>query len=323
MFSMLMLPAGWSNLALDAVVLVLAAALDRLLPEPPARVHPVVWIGRAISILERAAPRRHGAALLYGCLVVAAVVGVSGLLAWLLMVALVSLGSLAYAIGGAVLLRTTFTVAGLSAAAGQTRQALAEGRLDDARTTLRSLVSRDATSLTSPLVAASAIESVAENTTDSYVAPWLAFAAFGVPGAVAYRAVNTLDSMLGRRGAYEYLGKAAARLDDVVNLLPARVSAVLLLMGGTVSGHPARRGWRIMLRDRGRTASPNAGLTMSAMAGLLGRRLEKQGHYVLGEEMPEPEPGDIALSGRIVERTAVLALLVAFALLAVRHGITG
>ena len=89
-----------------------------------------------------------------------------------------------------------------------------------ARLGLGSLVSRDASALSTPLVAAAAIESVAENTTDSYIGPWLVFALFGLPGAFAYRALNTLDSMVGYRGRYEYLGKASARLDDVVNLVP-------------------------------------------------------------------------------------------------------
>ena len=203
-------------------------------------------------------------AFLFGCAIVVTVAGVSTSLAYLAMAALASVHPLAYVAGGAVLLRTTFTVRGLSSAAMRTRQALGEGRLDDARTSLRSRVSRDPTTLTTRLVAASAIESVAENTTDSYIGPWLAFALLGVPGAVAFRAVNTLDSMLGYRGSYEYLGKAAARLDDAVNLVPARLSALMLL----VSGALVRLAWSIMLRDRRYTASPNAGWTMSAMAGL-------------------------------------------------------
>ena len=95
-----------------------------------------------------------------------------------------------------------------------------------------------------------AIESAAENTTDSYVGPWLAFALFGLPGAVAYRALNTLDSMIGYRGRYEHLGKASARLDDLANLAPARLSALLMLAAGALRRLPARRGWH--------TASPRS-----------------------------------------------------------------
>ena len=315
--------AWWDGLTLDAFALLLAVGLDRLLPEPPARIHPVVWMGRAISAMERATPQTPLPAFLFGCLIVATLVGVSTALAWLAAAALHSLHPLAYVAGSAILLRTTFTVKGLSSAAKHTRQTLGEGRLDAARTSLKSLVSRDPTTLTASLVAASAIESVAENTTDSYIAPWLAFALFGVPGAVAYRAVNTLDSMLGLRGRYEYLGKAAARLDDAVNLVPARLSALLLLAGGALVRLPARRGWSIMLRDRRITASPNAGLTMSAMAGLLGTRLDKPGHYSLGDGLRNPEAKDIDTAIRVAELTAILGVIAVLGLLVARHAIAG
>ena len=318
-----MLSIWWDNLALNALALVLAVALDRLLPEPPSRVHPVVWMGRAVAILQRWVPGSPVAAFVYGCAIVAAVVGISSALAWLVVTALMWAGPLAYVAGGAVVLRTTFTVRGLSAAASETRRALEEDRIDEARASLRSLVSRDATSLSAALVAASAIESVAENTTDSYVGPWLAFALLGVPGAMAYRAVNTLDSMIGYRGRYEYLGKAAARLDDAVNLVPARVSALLLLAAGAMGRLPVSRAWRTVRRDGSRTASPNAGVTISAMAGLLGTRLEKPGYYCIGEGMSEPEPSDIGKAIRIAERAALLALVLVFGLLAARHVITG
>ncbi len=313
----------WDNLALNALVLVLAVALDRLLPEPPSSVHPVVWTGRAVTLLQRWAPESPTAAFLYGCAIVAAVVGTSSALAWGVATALMSISPLAYVAGGAVVLRTTFTVRGLSAAASETRRTLEEDRIDEARASLRSLVSRDPSTLSAPLVAAAAIESVAENTTDSFGGPWLAFALLGVPGAMAYRAVNTLDSMIGYRGRYEHLGKAAALLDDAVNLVPARVSALLLLAAGAMARLPVSRAWRIVRRDSSRTASPNAGVTISAMAGLLGARLEKPGHYCIGEGMREPEPGDIGKAIRIAERAALLALVLVFGLLAARHVITG
>ncbi|MYK26165.1 MAG: cobalamin biosynthesis protein CobD [Dehalococcoidia bacterium] len=313
----------WGRFALDVAVIVLAAALDRVLPEPPPAIHPVVWIGRATDLLAR---RRQGApvaAFSYGAAVVVLMVGVSGFLAWLVMEALMTLGPVAYVLGGAVFLRTTFTVRGLSAAADNTRRALEEDRLDDARESLRALVSRDAATLTPPLVAAAAVESVAENTTDSYISPWLAFAILGVPGAVAYRAVNTLDSMLGFRGPNEYLGKAAARLDDLVNLIPARLSALLLLASGAVMRLPVARAWRGMLRDQRITESPNAGWTMGAAAWLLGIELEKPGHYRLGQGLRDPQASDIAAVTRLSGYTAALGALLAIGVLAARHAIVG
>ena len=307
----------------DAAVLLAAVVLDLLLPEPPPAVHPVVWMGKATGALQRIAPRHPVAAFAYGGVMVIVVVGGAGAATWFALAALASLHPIAYVIGGAVALRTAFAVTGLTAAAHRTRRALAAGRLDEARESLRSMVSRDAASLTPPLVAAAAIESVAENTTDSFVGPWIAFAVFGVPGAFAYRALNTMDSMVGYRGTTEYLGKAAARLDDAVNLIPARLSGLLLLVSGWLARLPVGRAWRTMRSDRGETASPNAGVTMSVMAGLLGVCLEKPGHYRLGEGLRAPEPADIDRAVRIVNRTALLAVVVALGVLAARVAITG
>ena len=308
---------------MNAAILVVAAVLDLLLPEPPSAIHPVVWFGRSTSGLKRLAPRGSVAAFVYGFGMVVAVVGIATIVAWIAMNLLSLIHPAAYVVGGAALLRTTFALAGLKSAAYRTRRELADGRLVAARESLRSLVSRDASTLTPPLVAAAAIESVAENTTDSVAGPWLAFALFGVPGAVAYRAVNTMDSVVGYRGAYEYLGKVAARLDDAVNLIPARLCAILLLSSGHAASLPAGRGWRVMRRDRNKTASPNAGWTMSAMAGLLGVQLEKAGHYRLGEGLRDPTPGDIDRSVAVLNRTAVLVALAALGLLALRHAIGG
>ncbi len=313
----------WFNLALDAGVIALAVALDRVLPEPPARIHPVVWMGRITRLLVHYRAATPMVALFHGAAAVVLVVGAFGALGWVAIFGLQALGPVAYVLGGAVLLRTTFTVRGLSEAAHRTRRTLTEDRLSDARESLSSLVSRDATALTPPLVAAAAVESVAENTTDSYISPWLAFAILGVPGAVAYRAVNTLDSMLGYRGPNEYLGKVAARLDDLVNWIPARLSALLLLTSGATLRLPVGAAGRGMLRDRLLTESPNAGWTMGAMARLLGRELEKPGHYRLGEGLPQPEAEDIDLSVRLAERTAILGILLSLGVLAARHAVAG
>lgn len=307
----------------DAAILAIAVLFDRFLPEPPNAIHPVVWTGRVITVLDRMAPRHPLGAFVFGLGMVVAVVGMATFLAWICMTVLASIHPVVYVLGGAVLLRTTFTVTGLSAAALRTKRDLAADRLDSARDSLRSLVSRDASSLSGSLVAAAAIESVAENTADSFVGPWLAYALLGIPGAIAYRAVNTMDSMIGYRGRYEYLGKAAARLDDLINLIPSRLSALLLVVSGWLSGTPVLQGWRTMLRDRGKTASPNAGLTMSAMAGLLGVRLEKRGYYRLGAEFPEPGPDDIGQALRIVNRASLLAAIIALGLLVARHAIGG
>ena len=309
---------------LDVGVLLLAVALDIVLPEPPEMLHPVVWMGKFTRALEWVSPRSGRVRpFLAGAGVALVVPAVFGGAVWWLALGLRELGMAAYIIGGAVLLRTTFTVKGLSHAAIKTAHNLQVEDVEEARLNLRSLVSRDTRTMTPPLMAAAAVESVAENTTDSYIGPWLAFALLGLPGAFAYRAVNTLDSMLGYHGKYEYLGKASARLDDFANLAAARVTAVLMIVGGALIGLPARRGWRRMLREHHRTESPNAGWTMSAMSGLLGVALEKPGHYSLGEDLREALAGDIHRAVRLGYVTAALGLMAALSFLLARHALVG
>jgi adenosylcobinamide-phosphate synthase len=164
------------------------------------------------------------------------------------------------------------------------------------------------------------VESLAENTSDSGVAPLFYYAVFGLPGAVAYRAINTLDAMLGYRGEMEYLGQAAARLDDLANLIPARLTAGLLLVAGALDGSRLHDGIRILLRDGGRTASPNAGRPMAAMAGLLGVVLTKPGHYRLGDDIRPVTHRTIGRAWRLCAIATALAVVSTAALSVVLRG---
>lgn len=312
------------NVRADLALLALAMALDLTLPELPAALHPVRWMGVTIDFLQRHAPMRgRTAPFVAGLAIALAVPLLFAGLATLAASGLLALGQAAYVIGGAVLLKSVFAVRGLIRAGLETAERLASGDLTAARKSLRNLVSRDPSGLSPGLVAGAAVESVAENSTDSFLAPWLAYALLGLPGAFAYRAVNTLDSMIGYRGKYEYLGRASARIDDAANLVPARGGAAIILAGGGILGLPARRGWRIMQRDKHLTASLNAGWTMAAMSGLLGVRLEKTGHYVLGSELSEPEVHQIRQATRVVMVAAVLGLMVSAAVLTGRHAFVG
>ena len=310
----------WSgDWRLDAGMLLLALLIDLALPEPPNALHPVAWMGKAIAALERLADGRgNAAAFMIGVGMAIAVPAAFGAAAWLAMLGLRELGALPYLLGGAILLKTTFSVRGLARAANRARGLLEGGDIERARRELRSLVSRDAADLTPPQASAAAIESVAENTTDSYIAPWIAFALFGLPGAFAYRALNTLDSMIGYRGRYEYLGKASARLDDAANLLPARASALLLLAAGALCGMPPLRGWRTAWRARRLTESPNAGWTIGAMAGLLGVALEKRSHYLVGGGFRQSRPADIGSAARLAYIVAGMGALLVIGALSLR-----
>jgi adenosylcobinamide-phosphate synthase len=222
----------------------------------------------------------------------------------------------------AIALKFAVSPRGLVRAARSVAAALSRGELETGRARLGlHLVSRPTATLNSGEVASGAIESVAENLTDALVTPIVFYLVLGLPGALAYRALNTADTMLGyRQGALEYFGKFAARLDDAANLLPARLAALAIV---AAAGARAPAAWAIMARDHRRTTSPNAGWTMSAMAGALGVTLVKPGAYRLGEGGP-PGPADIERSVRLLARAAVLALCASVGVaIAVRFALVG
>ena len=298
----------------DLAMLAIAVALDLAFGELPARFHPTVWMGRTVAFAEKLSPRHGLFGLLSGAVMTLLVTGAWVAGAYFALRGLHGLHVLAYMLVGAVLLKTTFSLRMLDRSAAQVRARIAEGDIAQARYGLRSLVSRDASQLSPEQTVGAAVESVSENMTDSFFGPWLFFALLGLPGAVAYRVINTLDSMVGYRGEYEFLGKVPARLDDLINLVPARVTALLLVIGSAfLPGQNPARAWRMMWRDHSRTESPNAGWAMSGMAGALGVKLEKTGHYRLGDRTRSVEPHDITQAIRSMYVVAFLGLAVALA----------
>lgn len=288
------LPGYLAKVPLDVGVVLLAILVDMGGRELPGRLHPTVWMGHTIRLVERTAPRTRVGGLTIGTLMAVLIPAFWAVAAWLAAWGLRELHPVAYLLGGALLLKSTFAVGMLHRVAFRTRSLVVGGDLPALRDNMRSLVSRDVSGMNPEQAVAATVESVSENTTDSFIGPWLGFALFGLPGAFAYRAINTLDSMIGYRGEYEFLGKASARLDDLVNLVPARLTALLLAVGSALlPGQRVKGAWRIMWRDHGRTSSPNAGWTMSGMAGALGVELEKEGHYRLGDATRPLEADDI------------------------------
>ncbi|MBI2832167.1 MAG: cobalamin biosynthesis protein [Chloroflexi bacterium] len=266
------------------LILVLAIALDLAFGEPPNAIHPVCWMGKVASILLKV---KDGSSpfskFLWGLVIVLITIGIFTTATYFAIFYLKDISSVAYVIVGAVLLKVSFSLRGLRQAALVIRRLLLEDKLAEARFELRALVKRDTSSLNKSQLVSATVESVAENSCDSFVAPLFYFLLFGVPGAMAYRVVNTLDAMIGYHGEYEYLGKFAARLDTVANFIPARISALAIVLAAWLRRKRASEAWRIMLRDNRKTASLNAGWSMSAIAGAMGVQLEKVGHYRLGD----------------------------------------
>ena len=276
----------------------------------------MVWIGRALGAGRRRFCRgSRRALLLRGAGVTVVVAALSALGGALLHALGARLGWLGFALE-AVALASLLSVRALVAAAWRVAAHLRRGDLAAARASVgRDLVSRRTDELDAGHVASAAAESVAENLTDAFVAAACFYLVFGLPGAAVYRVVNTADAMFGyREGPLEDFGKVAARLDDALNFLPARLAGWAIVLAAGLAGESARGALAVMRRDRRLTASPNAGWTMAAMAGALGVTLEKPGAYRLGAG---PLP-DAAAIGRA---TRVFALAVAVSSAALVAGV--
>lgn len=299
------------------MVLGLAVAIDVMLGDPPNRFHPVAWMGNAIARARRAAPQQGNVKrFIYGGLFLVMGFTTVGLIGWAIDRGCTKMPVAVAVVVQALVLKSTFSVRSLSRAGRAVAEPLRRDDLAGARYQVSyHLVSRDVSQLDSAELSAATIESIAENTSDSVVAPLFFFAVAGLPGALVYRFVNTCDAMWGyRTPELEWLGKASARLDDLLNLVPARLTAMVMVVFGGLYHQRFAAAVRIWFRDRALTASPNAGHPMSAAAGVLGVSLEKKGHYLLGSGLRLPDVNDIDRAVRLLWVTAVVSVAVVIGL---------
>ena len=286
----------------------LAFLIDAVFGEYPDRIHPTVGIGKIITYLKPKlkdsnpnVERANGVILAIGVMLIVAV-PVFLLLFWLRQ----EFGQIAYIIVGAVLFKSTFAVKGMGQYTKPIAKALKHKDLAEARRWLPYIVRRDPNTLDERLITSAAVESIAESTTDGITAPFFFFAIFGVPGAFAYRVINTLDSMVGYKNEEnKNIGYFSARLDTITNYIPARLTAYLMVAAAFLLRENWRESWRILQRDKNKTSSINAGWTISAMAGALDTKLEKEGYYALGDDHGI-SPEHISRGLRVMTLTAVL-----------------
>ena len=290
------------------ITLLLALILDAVLGDPPNRFHPVAAMGTFIRWLAhrvpQSSPKRQ---FVYGSFLIILGLALFTLPLFFLQTWLKPYPWLDVA-AQAVLLKMTFSLRRLLEAGREVEGALLAGDLPEARRLVRwHLVSRDTAALDEGRVASATVESLAENLADSFIAPLLAFAVGGLPLAWAYRFVNTADAMIGYRNEqYEYLGKFAARLDDLLNWVPSRLSGLLIACAAPFVHADPTSAWKVMLTQYMRTASPNAGWPMSAAAGALGVLLEKPAHYRLEGGSRLPHAIDVRRARWLVLGAAVL-----------------
>ena len=300
--------------------------LDALFGDPAWLPHPVVLMGRCISALEKqlrtALPKTPRGELAGGAAVAAVLplgtLAVTGLACW-------AAARLHPALGLTLQMLwcgQALAAKGLAQESRNVYKELAKGALPEARRAVARIVGRDTQNLTAAGVTRAAVETVAENTSDGVIAPLLYMLLGGAPLALTYKAINTMDSMLGYKNEkYLYFGRCAAKLDDAANWLPSRLAALLWVAAAALTGNSARGAWRIWRRDRRRHASPNSAQTESACAGALGVQLAGPAYYfgeyydkpTIGDPLREIEPRDILRANRMMYAESLLALVLGLA----------
>jgi adenosylcobinamide-phosphate synthase len=311
----------------------LAAAyfLDLASGDPPWLPHPVRWIGRLITQVEN---------LLYNDSAPPAIMRVSGFALWVIVIAvvgcaakaLISLSSFAgWIFGDLALIWLAYTTLATRSLHKESSRVAAALRINDlplARTRLSLIVSRETSRLDEAAIVRALVETVSENISDAIIAPLFYLAIFGPVGALTYKAINTMDSMLGYKNErYRYFGSFAARADDIANLIPARVSGLLVVGASAIMGMDWRSSARVMMRDASKMKSPNAGYPEAAAAGALGVQLGGTNFY-FGQPVAKPLLGDpmqpltLETYGRMIRLmylSSALAFLLAACFMLVRR----
>ena len=302
--------------------------IDAIAGDPSGIPHPVIYIGKLISYLEKKgrdyakgdpALERKAGGVIWGivCLVSFLlpfiILDIASLISPVLRVALES-----------IMCWQILACRSLKTESMKVHDAIEEGDVEKARTAVSMIVGRDTSKLDEKGIIRAAVETIAENTSDGIIAPMFFIALGGAPLGMMYKGVNTMDSMLGYIDPpYTNIGMIPAKLDDVFNFIPARLSAFLMLIAGALMGLDTENGWKIFRRDRYKHASPNSAQTESVCAGLLGVRLAGDAWYhgvlhkkeYIGDGLREIENSDIPLTCRLMYVTSGVMLILAGAVM--------
>ena len=304
------------------LALVLGFGMDLLVGDPHSIPHPVIFIGKLISALEKLVRKifpktvkgENFAGGVLWLVVIAVSTALPALLLWLCYGISIWLGLTIESIMCWQILATK----SLKDESMKVYDALQTGDIAKSRYAVSMIVGRDTENLDDKAVARAAVETVAENTSDGIVAPMLYLTIGGAPLGFFYKAVNTMDSMLGYvEMPYKNIGLVPAKMDDVMNFIPSRLSALIMLLAGWLLKQNVKNGWKIFKRDRFNHASPNSAQTESVCAGLLGLRLAGDAWYhgelhqkkFIGDALREIEYEDIQCACRLLYVTAVLSLI--------------
>jgi adenosylcobinamide-phosphate synthase len=299
---------------LEGIVIVgFALLLDFLIGDPKTKYHPTAWIGKLIAVLvpfsRNNSPKKE---LFGGILIVFVVVTIVSTLLVVLDfgISLLTIDVISLVVSivvGSILLKTTIAIRGMQKHALSVVDALEKDDLDSARNHLSMIVKRNTKHLDKNHISSAVLESVSENTVDGITGPLFYYAIFGLPGAFVYRAINTIDSMVGyKTSLFRNIGWFGANCDTILNYIPSRLTGLVMILSALILGYNWKESFYIMRRDGKKLESPNAGFPIAALAGALGTKLEKINYYAVGDGNIEFTKSHIISAIRLMKVSSIL-----------------
>ena len=305
-----------------AFIILIAFSLDCIIGDPQNPFHPIRLIGSGIALgvkaFKKAKIKAPAIQFVLGAVLTITIVCFSYTMTRLITWGFYSISWWVGLVAEAIICYFLIAAKALKAESMKVYQSLAAGDLPGARKNLSYIVGRETKNLDEKGIVKAAVETVSENLSDGVIAPLIFISIGGAPLGMAYKVINTLDSMIGYRNEdFEFFGKFAARLDDVVNFIPSRISALFMIIGSVLTGGNAKMAIRIYARDRRKHKSPNSAQTESVCAGALGLCLGGDNFYsgklvrkpTIGDDINTPVPGHIKAANRLMYVSAIIAAI--------------
>ena len=306
----------------QTIAIVLGYILDLIIGDPHWLYHPVQLIGRLITFLEKLLLKKDDKdeiKYIKGAVLAVLVLFVTGAVVILFLAVFYNISIAAGCIAETIMCYQILAVKSLRVESMKVYTALKQEGIEQARIAVSMIVGRDTMQLDNHGVIRAAVETVAENTSDGVVAPLFYMLFFGAPGGFIYKAVNTMDSMIGyKNDKYMYFGRFAAKMDDVFNYIPARLTAWFMMVAAFLTGMDGKNAWKIYLRDKRKHASPNSAQSEAVCAGALDVQLAGDAVYFgkvykkdyIGDAIRKIEPEDILRAGKLMYMTTILMMVV-------------